>query len=54
MMFKIFSLKQIKILNNIELIYFMIIDSLYIGIAEKALPPVNIYSINYKWDLTLY
>jgi hypothetical protein len=31
----------------------MIINSLYIGLAEKkALPPVNVYSINYKWDLT--
>jgi hypothetical protein len=30
----------------------MIINSLYIGIAEKALPPVNVYSILYKWDLT--
>jgi hypothetical protein len=30
----------------------MIINSLYIGLAEEALPPVNLYSINYKWDLT--
>jgi hypothetical protein len=30
----------------------MIINGLYIGLAEKALPPVNVYSINYKWDLT--
>jgi hypothetical protein len=31
----------------------MIISSLYIGIVEKkALPPVNLYSINYKLDLT--
>jgi hypothetical protein len=30
----------------------MIINSLSIGLAEKALPPVNVYSINYKWDLT--
>jgi hypothetical protein len=30
----------------------MIINSLYIGLAEKALPPVNVYSINYIWDLT--
>jgi hypothetical protein len=30
----------------------MIINSLYIGLAEKALPPVNLYSINYKRDLT--
>jgi hypothetical protein len=29
----------------------MIINSLYIGLAEKALSPVNVYSINYKWDL---
>jgi hypothetical protein len=31
----------------------MIINSLFIGLAEKALPPINVYSINYKWDLTL-
>jgi hypothetical protein len=30
----------------------MIINSLYIWLAEKALPPVIVYSINYKWDLT--
>jgi hypothetical protein len=30
----------------------MIINSLYIELAEKALPSVNVYSINYKWDLT--
>jgi hypothetical protein len=30
----------------------MIINSLYLGLAEKALPPVNVYSINYKWDIT--
>jgi hypothetical protein len=30
----------------------MIVKSLYIGFAENALPPVNLYSINYKWDLT--
>jgi hypothetical protein len=30
----------------------MIINSLYIGLAEKALPPVNVYSIYYKWYLT--
>jgi hypothetical protein len=30
----------------------MIINSLLIGLAEKALPPVNVYSINYKCDLT--
>jgi hypothetical protein len=30
----------------------MIINTLYIGLAEKALPLVNLYSINYKWDLT--
>jgi hypothetical protein len=32
----------------------MIINSLYIGLAEKALPPVNVYFINYKWDLRPY
>jgi hypothetical protein len=30
----------------------MIINSLYIELAEKALPLVNVYSFNYKWDLT--
>jgi hypothetical protein len=30
----------------------MIIYSLYIGLTEKALPTVNVYSIIYKWDLT--
>jgi hypothetical protein len=30
----------------------MIIKSYYIGLAEKALPPLNLYSINYKWDIT--
>jgi hypothetical protein len=30
----------------------MIIGSLYLGLAEKALSLVNVYSINYKWDLT--
>jgi hypothetical protein len=30
----------------------MIINSLFKGLAEIALPPVNVYSINYKWDLT--
>jgi hypothetical protein len=30
----------------------MIINSLYIGLAENSLPPENLYSINYKWDLT--
>jgi hypothetical protein len=30
----------------------MIINSLYIRLAEKALPPVNVYTINCKWDLT--
>jgi hypothetical protein len=30
----------------------MIINSLFIGLAKKALPSVNVYSINYKWDLT--
>jgi hypothetical protein len=30
----------------------MIINSLLIGLAEKALPTVNVYSINYKWDVT--
>jgi hypothetical protein len=30
----------------------MIINSFLIGLAEKVLPPVNVYSINYKWDLT--
>jgi hypothetical protein len=30
----------------------MIINRLYIGLVEKALPPVNVYSINYKWDFT--
>jgi hypothetical protein len=30
----------------------MIINSFYIGLAEKALIPLNVYSINYKWDLT--
>jgi hypothetical protein len=29
----------------------MMINSLYIGLAEKAFPPVILYSINYKWDL---
>jgi hypothetical protein len=30
----------------------MIPNSLYIGLAEKALPIVNVYSINYNWDFT--
>jgi hypothetical protein len=30
----------------------MNINSFYLGLAEKALPPVNVYSINYKWDFT--
>jgi hypothetical protein len=30
----------------------MIINSLFIGLAEKALSPVNVYFINYKWNLT--
>jgi hypothetical protein len=30
----------------------MIIKSLNIGLAENALPPVSVYSIDYKWDLT--
>jgi hypothetical protein len=30
----------------------MIVNSLNIGLAENVLPPVNVYSINYKWDLT--
>jgi hypothetical protein len=27
----------------------MIINCLYIGLAVKAFPPLNIYSINYKF-----
>jgi hypothetical protein len=30
----------------------MINNSLFIGLAEKALPPLHVYSIDYKWDLT--
>jgi hypothetical protein len=30
----------------------MIFNSLNIGLAENALPPVNLYTINYKLDLT--
>jgi hypothetical protein len=41
-----------KILNKFELIYFMIVNSLNIELAKNALPPVNVYSINYKLDLT--
>jgi hypothetical protein len=42
------NLKWIYILNLIELVNFMIIYSIKIRLAEKALLPVNLYFINYK------
>jgi hypothetical protein len=49
---EIFKFKLIKILIKKELIYPIIINSFFIGLVEKTLPPVYVYSINYKWDLT--
>jgi hypothetical protein len=48
MSIEIFKLKRIKILNKLNKYFFMNNNSLYIGFAEKALPPIIIYSKNYK------
>jgi hypothetical protein len=48
---EIFYLKLIKIINNMEIIYFIILNSSFKGLAEFAFPPIKSYSINYKWDV---
>jgi hypothetical protein len=54
MSIEIFKLKRIKILNKLNKYFFMNNNSLYIGFAEKALPPIILYSKNYKWEFTIF